>query len=68
VQFTKIGTITNIIPASKSGAFIQNFSILADSIKARYIKVTAESLKTCPGWHIGSGKNSWIFTDEIVIK
>ncbi len=68
VQFTKIGTVSNITPAGKTGAFIQTFTIPADSIKARYIKVTAESLKTCPAWHIGSGKKSWIFTDEIVIK
>lgn len=68
VQFTKIGTVSNITPAGKTGAFIQTFTIPADNINARYIKVTAEALKTCPGWHIGSGKKSWIFTDEIVIK
>jgi len=67
-QFTKFGTVENITPDNKSGAFIQDYTIPAEGIKARYIKVKAESLKTCPAWHIGAGKKSWIFTDEIVIK
>ncbi|MCK9400451.1 MAG: DUF4838 domain-containing protein [Bacteroidales bacterium] len=67
-QFTEIGTVENITPDNKTGAFIKTFTIPAENIKARYIKVKAESLKICPGWHIGSGKKSWIFTDEIVVK
>jgi hypothetical protein len=67
-QFTELGTDTNITPSNKSGAFIQTFTIPSLNIRARYIKVKAESLKTCPAWHIGSGKKSWIFTDEIVVK
>ncbi len=67
-EFTRAGTVENITPDNKTGAFIQEYSIPVQEMKARYIKVRAESLKTCPGWHIGSGKKSWIFTDEIVIR
>jgi hypothetical protein len=67
-KFTEIGTVVNITPDNKSGSFIQNFPIPSKGIRARYIKVKAESLKTCPAWHIGSGQKSWIFTDEIVVK
>jgi hypothetical protein len=67
-QFTEIGTDINITPDNKTGAFIQSFKIPAGDIKAKYVRVIAESMKTCPGWHIGSGNKSWIFTDEIVIK
>lgn len=35
---------------------------------ARFIKIVATSLKTCPRWHIGAGYNCWIFCDEIVVK
>jgi hypothetical protein len=66
--FTGTGTDVNITPDSKTGAFSQTFTVQASNIKARYIKVKAESMKTCPGWHIGSGNPSWIFTDEIVVK
>ncbi len=33
----------------------------------QHIRITAESLKTCPDWHRGFGKPSWIFVDEIVV-
>jgi hypothetical protein len=67
-QYTEIGTDFNIIPDNKTGVFIQTFTVRAKNIKARYVKVKAESMKICPGWHIGSGNKSWIFTDEIVVK
>jgi hypothetical protein len=67
-ELVKIGTVENITPDNKSGAFIQTYTIPAENVRARYIRVRAESMKTCPSWHIGSGKSSWIFTDEIVIK
>lgn len=67
-ELLKLGTVQNITPDDKSGAFIQTFSIKGPEVRARYIRVRAESLKTCPSWHIGAGKNCWIFTDEIVLK
>ena len=36
--------------------------------KARYIKIKAENIKTCPSWHRGAGGKSWIFIDEIIIE
>jgi hypothetical protein len=67
-EFTKIGTVENITPDNKTGAFIQTFAVPANGGKARYIRVRAAALKTCPSWHIGTGSKSWIFTDEIVVK
>lgn len=67
-EMIKIGKVENITPDNKTGAFAQTFSIPAENIRARYIRIRAESMRTCPSWHIGSGKSSWIFTDEIVIK
>lgn len=48
----------------KSIPFVFHF----DKIESRYIRITAESLKTCPEWHRGFGKPSWIFIDEIIIN
>jgi hypothetical protein len=67
-ELVKIGTVENIMPDNKTGAFIQSFTIPAANIRTRYIRIRAESMKTCPTWHIGSGEKSWIFTDEIVVK
>ena len=37
-------------------------------VSARYLKVSATSIKTCPPWHRGFGKPSWIFCDEIIVE
>ncbi len=36
--------------------------------KARYIRVKATGVKTCPPWHPGAGGKSWTFVDEIVLN
>jgi arylsulfatase A-like enzyme len=35
---------------------------------ARYIRVRARNVGTCPSWHAGSGGKCWIFCDEIVVR
>jgi hypothetical protein len=42
-----------------------NFSI---NKTARFIKIKANSIKTMPPWHHGTGLPSWIFADEIVVN
>ncbi len=44
------------------------FALNFKPVKARYMKVTAISLKTCPKWHNGYGEPSWIFIDEIIVE
>jgi arylsulfatase len=33
---------------------------------ARYVRVRAETVGTCPDWHAGAGGKAWIFVDELV--
>ncbi len=44
------------------------FDFKFNPVKARYLRITAESMKTCPEWHRGYGKPSWIFVDEIIVN
>lgn len=67
-NYAVFGSATNITSPRKTGSFIQTFKLSNPGITARYVKVTAESLKTCPGWHVGSGLPCWIFTDEIIVR
>lgn len=48
----------------KSIPFVFNF----EPIKTRYLRIKAQSLKTCPEWHRGFGQPSWIFIDEIIVN
>jgi alpha-L-fucosidase len=35
---------------------------------ARYIRVVARNVGTCPAWHEGAGSNAWLFVDEIFVE
>jgi hypothetical protein len=35
---------------------------------ARYVRVKARSIGTCPDWHPGAGGKAWLFVDEIVVE
>ena len=67
-KFELVETLINEVPDNKPDIFIENFSIYPEKLKARYIKIVAESLQQCPGWHIGAGGMCWIFIDEVIIN
>jgi hypothetical protein len=52
----------------EEGSFIQMFEVEAYGNQARYIRITAKNLRTCPSWHLGAGGEAFIFADEIEIK
>ena len=41
---------------------------LEQEMKARYIRVKAQNIGTCPDWHSGAGGKAWLFVDEIVVE
>lgn len=61
---SKNGDISDQNYLVKSIPFVFDF----EEVSTRYIRITAESLKTCPEWHRGYGKPSWIFVDEIIVN
>lgn len=46
----------------------QSFATKINNLKARYIKVHAESLLKMPSWHIRAGQPASLYSDEIVVK
>ncbi|SKB71773.1 Chitobiase/beta-hexosaminidase C-terminal domain-containing protein [Salegentibacter holothuriorum] len=67
-EFRKIAVAENNIDPQKQGLIIENFSSGEIKEKARYIKVLVKSMGPLPEWHTGSGKSSFIFLDEIIVK
>ena len=47
---------------------IKTYSKTLRKITARFIRVKAMNIGTCPRWHPGAGSKSWIFTDEICVE
>jgi arylsulfatase A-like enzyme len=35
---------------------------------ARYVRLRATGVKTCPAWHRGAGGDAWLFVDELVVQ
>jgi len=67
VDFNLEGTVANKISPRKNDVEIQNF-VLELNARARYVKVVAKNMGTCPDWHVGEGRPAWIFMDEIVVE
>ena len=44
------------------------FSLKINMANTRHLRISAISLKSCPNWHRGFGKPSWIFIDEIIVN
>ena len=61
-------TVVNDVNQKSTDVILKDFSANFETRKARYIKIEANSLKTCPDWHPGAGAPVWMFVDEIVVN
>jgi hypothetical protein len=67
-NFTKIFENTSQISDKDEATSIQEFITKPQNVKARYVKVWAESYGKLPDWHLSPGNDSWLFIDEIEIE
>lgn len=67
-DYHSAGIIKNDVPQTKEGAIVKTFEMNIPAVKARYVKVVATNIGTCPPWHKGQGGSAWMFADEIIIK
>ncbi len=66
--FRSMGQLTHDVPLEKDGSFTRDFVQEIGGENIRYIKLSAENVRTCPDWHPGTGGKAWIFIDEVVIE
>jgi len=66
-QFKSVATIKNTFSDQEYGSFNHDFSCNVQ-LYARYIKIKALNYGKCPEWHLGAGGQSWLFTDEVIIR
>ena len=67
-DFTAVTRIEGEAPAQREGAVRRSFSAGLSGVSARYVRMRARSLVTCPAWHPGAGRKAWLFADEITIE
>lgn len=58
----------NDIPATEEGPRLKEFSVRIGPAPARFVRVVARNLGTCPEWHKGAGGKAWLFADEIIVR
>ncbi|MBK7030833.1 MAG: GH92 family glycosyl hydrolase [Bacteroidales bacterium] len=68
INYTSAGIAKNNTPTDKKGTLLSSLSLPALTVQARYVKVIASSLGTCPEGHKGYPNACWIFCDEITIE
>ena len=47
---------------------VRKFKTEINNSSARFIKIHATNIGTCPDWHDGAGGKTWLFVDEIIIN
>ena len=66
-KFRSVGKKTNEIAENEEDAVIQELGV-RPRCEARYVKMAAKNIGTCPDWHVGAGQPAWIFCDEFIIE
>jgi hexosaminidase len=68
VNFQAVGTAANTVDVNDRQGQIKDFSVNFGPRQARFVRVHAKVLESCPKGHPGEGKPAWIFADEIVVE
>jgi hexosaminidase len=67
-EFKAAGTIQNEETNKYTGIKRKDFLIYVEGMKARFIRVTAKSIKVNPEWHKYKGQPCWLFFDELMVN
>lgn len=67
-RFKKMGESTNPIPWDEGPETARKEFTVSGFTRAKYVRVTGISIKTCPKGHAGEGGKAWLFCDEITVE
>ncbi|HSG27687.1 MAG TPA: hypothetical protein VLA34_04340, partial [Candidatus Krumholzibacterium sp.] len=67
-DFTVVASLDNPLDDRQEGAEIWQAASGELGLRARFVRVRATAIGTCPEWHPGAGNKAWIFVDEIEIE
>jgi hypothetical protein len=67
INWKAVGSHTNSLMQTES-VVVKDFSCDIKNTSARFVKVAAKNVGTCPPWHSGAGDKAWLFVDEVVVE
>jgi len=66
-EWKSVSRIEN--PVSKSErVLVKDFSCQIGRTNARFVRIVATNIGTCPSWHPGAGDKAWLFVDEAIVR
>jgi len=68
IEFTKIGSIGYKISPFEMKVYVKDYVLDGINKSARYIKIEAKNMGTCPHPHFNSGGKAWLLCDEIIVE
>jgi hypothetical protein len=69
VSYEPAGQVRLTPEKPSNDAAVRDISISLSGVRdARFVRVKAGTIGTCPAWHPGAGGKAWIFADEIIIE
>ncbi|NQU28404.1 MAG: family 20 glycosylhydrolase [Candidatus Marinimicrobia bacterium] len=68
ITYQVIGLPAIDMAVEQPGPIKKDIEVSFAPIRARYIRVKAINIGSCPDWHYGAGKDAYIFVDEIVVN
>jgi alpha-L-fucosidase len=66
-NYQLLGEVMEPVPQQQQENERKTFT-LSKSSTARYIKVVAKGIHSCPSWHAGNGGKAWVFADELSVE
>ena len=67
-DFKPAGEVVCTVQPTEKGTLQQDFSLVLNGQKGRYLRVVGVSPGMCPDWHKGRGFPCWIFADEVEVE
>ncbi len=67
-DYKVVASQKNDVSSALAEAIIKDFSANFPITKARYLRIRAKNIGTCPEGHPGAGKKAWLFADEIIVN
>jgi hypothetical protein len=67
-HFSNAGRFEISLPGSHREPSIRDLSQDISDAKARFVRIFAKNVGTCPEWHPGKGDKAWLFVDEVIVE
>ncbi len=67
-NFQVVGRLSHEVPPLTGASLKKEFSVELASIRARFVRLRAQSLGTCPVGHPAAGQPAWLFADELIVE